>query len=179
MTSHQKNFKGIILCFVFILSAFCLFGCGNSENDEPNALEDMALVDVIDSIYGIVPVDLGLFTDSLDTTDSEMMPFYTGLTDLSHVKEAAFSEPMISSQAYSMVIVRVDDEANTADVAAAMKAGINPRKWVCVEADDLQVVSYRDVVLLFMVSSTLSDVVTSQDVVDAFKQICGSDVTIY
>lgn len=171
--------KRILLFSAFILSAFCLFGCGSSENDEPNALEDMALTDVIEDIYEIAPQELSVFVDSLDISDSDNMRFYTGLTDLSHVKEAAFSESMIGAQAYSLILVRVDDEANTADVAAAMKSGIDPRKWVCVEADDLQVVSYRDVVLLFMVSSVHSDSVTSQDIVDAFKQVCGSDVTSY
>ena len=44
--------------------------------------------------------------------------------------------------------------------------GINPRKWVCVEADDIQAVSYDDVVLLFMVDSELG--YSSETVVNAF-----------
>ena len=59
-----------------------------------------------------------------------------------------------------------------------MKAGINPRKWVCVEADDLQVVASEDVVLLLMVSSQLSDSVTSQQIVDAFREVCGGTLTV-
>ena len=62
------------------------------------------------------------------------------------------------------------------EIAAEMKAGINPAKWICVEADDLQVVACGDVVLLIMVSSQLS--VTSQDIVDAFREVCGGTLTV-
>ena len=58
-----------------------------------------------------------------------------------------------------------------------LKTGIDPRKWICVEADDVQVVSYGDVVMLIMVDSTSG--LTSQSFVDAFAQVCGGDVTTY
>lgn len=172
MKKHNKFSKFFVLSAVIILSAFCLFGCG-SGGGEKNALEDMALLDIIDKIYEITPVELSLYSDNMDVTDSDTMSYNAGLTNLNNVKEAAVSEPMMSSQAYSMVLVRVNDESATADIANEIKSGINPAKWVCVTADDLQVVSYRDVILLFMVSSELSDTVTSQKIVDAFQQVCG------
>ncbi len=163
--------KILLLSAVIILSAFCLFGCGGTE--EENALEDMALLDVIDKIYEIAPVELSIYSDNMDVTDPDTMSYNAGLTNLNNVKEAAVSEPMMSSQAYSMVLVRANDESATSNIANEMKAGINPAKWVCVAADDLQIVSYRDVILLFMVSSDLSETVTSQEIIDAFQQVCG------
>jgi hypothetical protein len=56
-----------------------------------------------------------------------------------------------------------------------MKEGIDPWKWICVGADDLQVVARGDIVMLAMVSSELSDAVTSQDLVDAFIQVLGGE----
>lgn len=172
MKKHNKFLKFFLLSAVTILSAFCLFGCGNGGGEE-NALEDMALLDIIDKIYEITPVELAIYSDNMDVTDSDTMSYNAGLTNLNNVKEAAVSEPMMSSQAYSMVLVRANDESATATIANEMKAGVNPAKWVCVAADDLQIVSYRDVILLFMVSSELSDTVTSQEIVDAFQQVCG------
>lgn len=169
---HQNRLtKFTLLSLTIILSAFCLLGCGAAEDE--NELEDMALLDIVDKIYEITPVELSLYSDNIDVTDPDAMSYNTGLTNLNHVKEAAISEAMITSQAYSMVLVRADDESETAAIANEMKEGINPSKWICVTADDLQIVSYRDVILLFMISSDLSDTITSQDIVDAFKQVCG------
>lgn len=42
-------------------------------------------------------------------------------------------------------------------------------------ADDLQIVTYNDLIMLVMVDSNLKDAVTSQQVVDAFREMCGTD----
>ncbi len=181
MKKHNNFLKFFLLCAVIILSASCLFGCGsggnkNSADDmaqNKNALEDMALTDIIDKIYEVTPVELSIHSDSMDVDDPDAMVYNAGLTNLDNVKEAAISEPMMSSQAYSLVLVRATDENAVADIANEMKTGIDTAKWICVAADDLQVVSYRDVILLFMVSSELSDAITSQKIVDAFQQVCG------
>ena len=87
---------------------------------------------------------------------------------------AVVSEPMISSIAYSLVLVRVEDAKNAQSIAQQMKDGINPRKWVCVEADDLAVCGYGDVVMLIMVASDFAeDGITAQAMVDAFQSVCG------
>lgn len=205
--------KLLLVSSAFLLSAFCLFGCGNNEtqnnaddmaqtedtNNETNtddntsqvgtenpaptetpaALTDLSLLDIMDKIYEIDEPVLNVFRDTVDISDPDAMFYNTGLNDLTNVKEAAISEPMMSSQAYSLVLVRVNDESKVSDVASAMKSGINPAKWICVEADDLQVVSYEDVILLIMVSSQLSESATSQEIVDAFSQVCGGEVTSY
>lgn len=81
---------------------------------------------------------------------------------------------MISSIAYSLVLVRVEDAKNAQSIAQQMKDGINPQKWVCVEADDLAVCGYGDVVMLIMVASDFAgDGITAQAMVDAFQSVCG------
>ena len=103
--------------------------------------------------------------------------YYTGLADGSKIKEAAVTEPMIGSIAFSMVVLRVNEGEDAKAVAQEMKDNINTRKWMCVEAGDLQVVGYGDVVMLIMVDSTSG--LTSQSFVDAFAQVCGGSVTTY
>jgi hypothetical protein len=91
------------------------------------------------------------------------------------VKEAVVSEAMIGSQAYSLVLARVNNVSDAEAVAKDMLNGIDQRKWICVMADDLQIVTYNDLIMLVMVDSNLKDAVTSQQVADAFKEMCGAD----
>ncbi len=96
-------------------------------------------------------------------------------------KEAYFSESMIGSQAYSLVIARVADASKVEEIKAQMFEGIDTRKWICVAADQLRVVSYADVVMLVMVSSELAPGL-ADGLVEAFaatvsaSQVTGSDV---
>ena len=73
------------------------------------------------------------------------------------IKEAYFSESMIGAQAYSLVVARVSDTDKIEEIKKAMFEGIDTRKWICVEADQLRVVSCKDVIMLVMVSSRLAE----------------------
>jgi len=176
---EMKNKKLRKICMSMVILVFIVQLCGCGAEDTPNALEDMALIDIINAMYDMKTPELSLHQDIPDLQDSAAMESYTGLSDTSNVKEVTYSEPMIGSQAYSLVLVRVKDESKVEETATAMKENVNPAKWICVMADDLQVVSYRDVILLFMVSSELSDVITSEEIVDSFQNVCGDDITTY
>lgn len=131
-----------------------------------------SLSDLVDKIYAEKDSGLRVMTLDVDLTNPDTLKSYTGLDSADKVKEAVVSEAMIGSQAYSLVLVRVNDAADVKDVADAMKEGINPAKWICVCADDLQVVTSGDVACLIMVDPELSDTVTSQEIVDAFQKVC-------
>ena len=79
----------------------------------------------------------------------------------------------MGSQAYSLAVVRVKDAADAAATAQAMADGIDQRKWICVEADTLRVMTKGPVVVLFMVDSRLADTVTIDDIEKAFTTVCG------
>ena len=127
----------------------------------------------VEFMGGTMPVDL------TDTSDDGkwMVKNYTGLDSADAITEAAFFEPMMGSIPSSMVMVRTAEGADIKAVAEGMKNGIDQRKWICVEADDLQVVSYGDGVMLIMVGSDTG--MTSQSFVDAFAAVCGGSVTTY
>ena len=94
------------------------------------------------------------------------------------IKEAAVSEPMMGSQAYSLVVVKVNDAKDTKDVANAMLNGINQRKWICVEADNLKVMAKDDTILLFMVDSSFAETVKVAEIEAAFTDICGGSLDV-
>ena len=133
---------------------------------------------IIDKIYAKKSVELPLETTELDLSDGDMFTAVTGLADSDKVKEAAYSESMMGSQAYSLVVVRVKKSKYAADVADEMLNGINPAKWICVEADDVMVAAYDDLVMLIMVSSQFEDTVTGKEIVSAFKKVCGSSLDV-
>lgn len=136
--------------------------------------EQLTLEQIIEKIYEIKNPELMLGEIPVDLTDADSVKYFTGLSDLSKVKEIAVSETMIGSQAYSLVLVRTKDAADTESVAKEMLNGINQVKWICVDADDLQVVAKGDVIMLFMISSAMDDLVTSEQMVDAFTQVVGT-----
>lgn len=136
-----------------------------------------SLETIVDNIYAQKSVEFAVATMPVDITDTEWaLKSYTGLDSNDLISEAVVSEAMIGSIPYSMVLVRVKDAADAETVARQMKDGIDPRKWICVEADDLMVAGYCDVVMLIMVGSNYAESVTAQNMVDAFAAVCGGEV---
>ena len=118
---------------------------------------------------GVIPIDL------TDTSEEGLwaVKSFTGLEDASLLTEAAAYEPMMGSIPFSMVMVRTAEGADPKTVAEAMKAGVDPRKWICVEADDVKEAGIGDVVMLIMVST--SGDLTAQSFVDAVQSVAGRD----
>nr|WP_308742894.1 hypothetical protein [uncultured Anaerocolumna sp.] len=153
-------------------------GTENSKDNDKQEAKDKDLLAIIKKIYEIKEPGLMLDNKSVDLSNEDSVKYYTGLSDSSKVKKIAASEAMILSHAYSLVLVQLNDASDAEKVAKEMLNGIDTRKWICVGADDLQVVSSDDVIMLFMVSSTLEENVTSQQIVDAFKEVSGGKLDI-
>ncbi len=145
-------------------------------NDNNEQVTGSELSGVINAIYEIKDSGLAVGDIPIDLNDMDSVKYYTGLSDISKVKDVAVSEAMIGSQAYSLVLVQLNKAEDAETVANEMLNGIDPRKWICVEADDLQVVTQGDLVMLIMVSSQLKDSVTSGEIVDAFKEVRGGEL---
>lgn len=150
----------------------------NKKEEEKPSAPSGSCSEIIDKIYEKKSVELPLETIELDFSDSDMFTAVTGLAGSDKIKDAAYSESMMGSQAYSLVVVRVKKSKDAAAVADEMLSGINPAKWICVEADDVRVAAYDDLVMLMMVSSNFKDTVTAKDMVSAFKKVCGGDLDV-
>ncbi len=166
--------KKLLSIILLAAMALTLTACGNTpaEPQKPQGtdLSGVSLEEIITKIYENKPTELPLMNMPVDTADADALAAYTGLTDASLVKEAMFSESMIGSHAYSMVLVRVNDAAKAEEVAQTMLDNINPAKWICVEADDVDAAVYGDLVLFMMVHSELG---AAADYIAAFKTVCG------
>lgn len=118
----------------------------------------------VEFMGGIIPVDLK------DTSEDGLWAIksYTGLDSAENITDVAVFEPMMGSIGFSLVMVRTNSDA-TKTLAESMKSGIDQRKWICVEADDLKVTAFGDVVMLIMVDSTNG--MSAQSFVDAFGKV--------
>lgn len=138
-------------------------------------VDPASLEGIINAIYEIQPVEFMTGNHAIDLTDTSeeglwTLKSFTGLENADLINEAVASESMIGSIAYSLVLVRVNDAADAQTVAENMSSGIDQRKWVCVEADDLMVAGSGDVVMLVMIKSENG---TAQSYVDAFSTVMG------
>ena len=172
--------KFICLCLALTM-ALSLAACGKkapAETTAPAASVEGTMEELVNKIIDNRPVEFSggsIVIDLADTSEDGqwIVKSYTGLEDASALTDAAAYEPMMSSIAFSLVTVRVAPDGDAQAVAESMKAGIDPRKWICVEADDLLVAGRGDIVMLIMVSTTGD--MTAQSFVDAFQTVMGGD----
>lgn len=143
---------------------------------DPNA-PDAELSGLVDSIYAEYEVPIMTVVTAVDVNDSTWIKPYTGLDDGSQLDAAVVSESAIGSQAYNLVLARVADGVDAAQVADQMAAGIDPRKWVCVTADDIMVGSAGNIAMLVMVDSQLD--ISAQSIADAFVKVEGDGASCW
>ena len=176
----MKKFAAMMLALAMLFSFAACGGKTTAPTTAPTEATvkvEGTMEELLNKIVEIQPVEFMGGTMPIDLAYLEGLFYNTGLTSAEGITEAAMFGPMMGSIAYSMVMVRTAEGADVKAIAEGMKNGIDTRKWICVEADDLQVVSYGDVVMLIMVDS--QNGMTSQSFVDAFAQVCGGNVTVY
>ena len=168
----MKKLIAILMLAAMVLS---LTACGakTPAEDKPQgaALSGETVEALIEKIYETKMPEFALMTMPVDLADAEGTAWLTGVSDPALLKEAAVSESMMGSQAYSLVLARVADAAKAEEVAQMMLDNIDPRKWICVAADDIDAAIYGDLVLFVMIDSGFG--IPAADFVGAFKTIAG------
>ena len=166
----MKKFISVILMAALALSLFA--ACGKTDDAPKGAdLSGESAEALVNMIYESKMPVFALMTLPVDLADAEMVAWQTGVSDPALLKEAVISESMMGSQAYSMVMVRVNDAAKAEEVAQMMLDNIDPRKWICVAADDIDAAIYGDLVLFVMIDSQFG--LPAADFIGAFKTIAG------
>ena len=169
--------KKFIALMLVIAMAASLAACGNKAADktplegtmEENTMKVMEIAPV-EFMGGIIPVDL------TDTSEDGKwaVSYFTGLSDAAKITDVAVYESMMGSQAFSLVMVRTAEGTDPKAVAEEMKSGIDPRKWICVGADEIMAAGYGETVMFIMVDSQLG--LKAQSYVDAFTQVAGGEL---
>ena len=175
--------KCVALALVAVMTLSLLAGCGGTapgqtteapkvslEGTMEELLNKVVAENPVEFMGGVIPIDL------TDTSEDGVwaLKSFTGLDSAEAITEAAAFEPMMGSMAFSMVMVRVAEGGDAKAVAESMKSGIDTRKWICVEANDVQAAGYGDVVMFIMLDSNMG--LTAQSFVDAFQKVVGAEL---
>ncbi len=136
-------------------------------NETPNPVDSVQNVDdamrfITDNLYSrcgdVLP--MAVETRALDLSDADAIQYNTGLTATGGITDIVVSESAIGSFAYSLVYVRTDG-SNTDAVHQSLKDSINPRKWVCAEAEAMNTIRLDNDICLVMGSAEQVDVISS------------------
>lgn len=166
---------GVVVLVVTILFAVIKLN-GKSVTNLNEVKNGDDLVALVDEIYkGQDNLFSTLETAEIDVTDADTVAFNTGLVNGDNLEYLAVSQPLMSSQAYELVVAKVKAEVSADEVAKEMSENIDMNKWICVSANKLYATSSGDIVFLVMAGE--EEMATP--VYERFKELAGSVNEVY
>ena len=116
---------------------------GSGEPDDTRSLKT-----IYDAFMKKVDAEFPSLVET--AVDSDNFSYYFGISDRSVAESTFVSEPMMGAIPFGISMLRVKDGSDAAKIAAEMKSGIDPRRWVCVTASYVEVAVKDDVILLVL-----------------------------
>ena len=176
----NKTVKTILIAAVvaaFVVAAcyavFVVNGKPKTNLEPVTSAEDLEAL--VNKIYeGQGELYSSLMTQTIDVTDNDSVPYYTGLENGENLEFLVVSEPMMMSQAYSLVLAKVKEGVDANAVAKKMSENIDTRKWICVSAEKLYATSSGDVVFLIMTNEEMAT-----PIYEKFKTLAGNVNEVY
>lgn len=172
----MKKATKIIIVAIVIILIMAMIGIALFLNKKTktnleaiNNAEDLsALVNkVYEGQEGNIPSSLQ--TQIIDTADDMTVKMVTGLENANDLEYVVASEPMITSQAYSLVLAKVKNGKNADEIAKQMSENVDQAKWICVSAEKVYATSSGDIVFLVMASEK-----TAKPIYEKFKTLAGN-----
>ena len=150
--------KKILLLIIVSICCITLSGCGNKKIEG-------SLEDIMTKVYASVKEEeKPMMLTNVEVT-KENAEMYLGTSDI-EFEEALASESATGSIAHSVVLIRVKDNANVELIEERLEDSLNPRKWICVEAEEVEVESRGNLILIVM-----SNEITADKIVDEFNKL--------
>ena len=146
--------KKILFMLVALISIISLTGCG--EKNVEGSLEE-----IMDKVYASIPEDERPMMLMNTEVTKENVEMYLGTKDIEY-EEALASESGVGSIAHSVVLVRVKDNADVEAIKEKIEKNVNPRKWICVEAEEVEVESKGNLIILIMSSKTNAEKIETE-----------------
>ena len=157
-----------ILAVAIVIAVVVMNSKPKTNLDPITSAEDLSAL--VDKVYEGLQIEMPmLMTQAIDVTDSDAVKYITGLDNADDVEYVVASEPMMTSQAYSLVLVKVKDGANIEEMAKTMNENIDARKWICVTAEKIYTTTSGDVICLVMSREEVA-----KPVYEKFKTLAGT-----
>lgn len=137
--------KKIGYVFMITMICFLFIGCGKNQSNIQEPLSD-----VMKKLYENISEDEMPLLETIEVT-KENQEYYLGNVSFNY-QEALASEPVMSSIAHSVVLIRLKDTKNIESIKKEIKEKVYPNKWICVGVEDKNVivVSKGNLILLVM-----------------------------
>lgn len=136
--------KKLFIGLLSVMLVFSLSGCGTKNENVEGTLDE-----IMDKVYdGISQENLPMMLGRIEVSADNAM-WYLG-TDSIEYEEGLASESGVGSIAHSVVLLRMKDASAATKAVETLKETVDPRKWICVEADELVVESKGDLVIVIL-----------------------------
>lgn len=162
----------IIAIVAIILVGFLLLKPKNEPQKELKLQSTEEIQNMLNTIYSTATVELPqLETAVIDVTDNMQVNSFTGLKSNENVEALVVSVPFINSQAYSLAVLKVNENADIVKMKQEMLDNIDMRKWICVSAEKLYITNYENIIFLIMSSEEWA-----KPVYNEFKNFVENDI---
>lgn len=141
----------IILVIALIPTIIIMRKSGSSQGSLSSASKmETALKTINKNLKDTLP---SLEVTTIDTKDAELVSSYTYLSNPSVVESLVVSEPLITSQAYLAILLKVKDTANVETVKEELLNNLNMNRWICVSAEKLYITNNGNTIFAVMASN--------------------------
>lgn len=163
----------IAIVVALVVAIWAAVANGKKTSGKGTKVETVAQIkEMFNSIYTKLKNELpSLETQKIDVSDSTQVNEYTGLKSNENVEAIVVSEPLMSSQAYSAVAVKVKAGANIESMKQEMLDNVDMAKWICVSASNLYITNSGNTIFMVM-----SDDDWAKPVYDAFKEYVNNKI---
>ena len=168
----MKKIIAILLALAAILSLAACGGNTPAEDETTTNAPAVQLEGTLEEISNKIlenatTIEMMLAPPTpVDFADVEAAKYYIGVDPTDKVDSAVFTEPMIGSIPFSMVLIDAKDGVDIESLKNEVLESINLRKWVCVSAEKVIVSNCGDKILMIMSTEVIAD-----DVYAAFNTV--------
>lgn len=171
----KQTIIAIVIAAIVVLAIIIGVVVGNNQKTkgESSTIETASQMEAMfKSIYDKLGDELpNLETAEMDVSDASTVKAYTGLQSNENVETLVVSEPLMYSQAYSAVAVKVKSGANVENMKQEMLDNINMAKWICVSASNLYITNTGNTIFMVMADNDWA-----KPVYDAFKEYVNNNI---
>lgn len=141
----------VLVIIAIIVGAIILAKPKNKGELKLQTTEEMQ--SMINTIYSSGAIELPqLETAVIDVSDEIQVSTFTGLKSNKNVEQLVVSVPLMNSQAYSLAVIKTNENADVEQMKQEIKDNIDMRRWICVSAEKLYITNYENIIFLVMSS---------------------------
>ena len=171
----KKQTITIIIIAVIILAVIlgAILIINKNKGNEGGKIETVGqMKEMFKTIYSKLGEELpNLETQEISVEDETQVKAYTGLKSNKDIEKIVVSEPLMSSQAYSAVTIKVKSGANIEEIKKEMLENINMSKWICVSAEKMYITNNGNTIFMVMSSEDWA-----KPVYNEFKEYVGNNI---